>query len=95
MESEIKGLTGLAPHPEEWFVEDAKRQMANSWPYDEPAICDDFDGWSYSRVLRCFEKEDKVVFRLPSSTAWLVFPDRRQFVRYVRFVSRHPSFFVR
>lgn len=76
---DFKGLKGLGYHPDEWFEEDARRMMAMSWPQDEPAICDDYEGWTFSKVLRYFDKEDKIVFRLPSSSAWLVFPDRKSF----------------
>lgn len=78
-----------------WYEDDAARQSGSSWPCDEPAICDDAEGWTYSKVLRHFHKEDKMVFRLPSSTAWLVFPDRKSFARYVRFVSKHLSLLVK
>ena len=96
MEEKISGDDWLRLNrTDAWYADDAQAQMARSWPLDEPAVCDDFEGWTYSRILRHFPKEDKIVFRTPRSLAWLVFADRKQFARYCKFVLRHPSLLVK
>lgn len=59
------------------------------WPSDEPCPCEALDGWTYSRILRCFQEADVVVFRPPHHDGWYVFHDASSLKRYMRFLLKH------
>lgn len=53
----------------------------HSWPLT-PAVADDGDGWTYSRVLQAFNVHSSLIVR--GTRGWLVFPTRTMLVSFVR-----------
>lgn len=53
----------------------------HSWP-SCPAVCDEREGWTYSRILKAFDVPSSMVVR--GHSGWLVFPTRISLVNFVR-----------
>lgn len=94
------GLTGLKENPvldDERFSSPVIQEMSKvaeqlkkrCWPNDEPCPCEADDGWTYARILLCFDEPDVCVFRPPHHDGWYVFPNAASLRRFMRFLLKH------